>query len=106
MGEAHVITALERKRAVISGELAEAEKRCRAMRDYLAALDNTLRLFGYDCDPAAIKPVRPRLDEDRESPHVSGQRTAGISANLALTRLDIITMEAYSEATPGIMNRS
>jgi hypothetical protein len=68
MGEPHVITALERKRAVISGELAEAEKRCRAMRDYLATLDNTLRLFGYDCDPAAIKPVRPRLDEDRESP--------------------------------------
>jgi hypothetical protein len=59
MGEPHVISALKRKRAVISGELAEAEKRCQRMRDYLSALDNTLRLFGYDGDPATIKPVRP-----------------------------------------------
>ncbi len=60
MGEPHVISALTRKRAVIAGELAKAEKRCNAMREYLAALDNTLRIFGYDGDPADIKPVTTR----------------------------------------------
>ncbi len=59
MAETHVISALTRKRAVIAGELAEAEKRCNAMREYLLALDNTLRIFGYDGDPADIKPARP-----------------------------------------------
>ena len=59
MGEPHVISALTRKRAVIAGELAKAEKRCEAMRNYLLALDNTLRIFGYDGDPADIKPIRP-----------------------------------------------
>jgi hypothetical protein len=59
MGEPHVISALTRKRAVIAGELAKAEKRCNAMREYLLALDNTLRIFGYDGDPADIKPARP-----------------------------------------------
>ncbi len=51
MGETHVISALTRKRAVIAGELAKAEKRCNAMREYLVALDNTLRIFGYDGNP-------------------------------------------------------
>ncbi len=59
MGEPHVISALTRKRAVIAGELAKAEKRCEAMRNYLLALDNTLRIFGYDGDPADIKPIKP-----------------------------------------------
>ncbi len=58
MGEPHVISALTRKRAVIAGELAKAEKRCEAMRNYLLALDNTLRIFGYDGDPADIKPIK------------------------------------------------
>ncbi len=60
MGEPHVISALTRKRGVISGELSKAEKRCEAMREYLVALDNTLRIFGYDGDPADIKPVKTR----------------------------------------------
>ena len=57
MGEPHVISALTRKRAVIVGELAKAEKRCEAMRLHLVALDHSLRLFGYEGDPADIKPV-------------------------------------------------
>ena len=60
MGETHVIPALKRKRARIAGELVQAEKRCDAMRLHLAALDNTLRIFGYDGDPADIKPVQRR----------------------------------------------
>ena len=60
MAEAHVIPALKRKRARIAGELAQSEKRCEAMRLHLAALDHSLRLFGYDGDPADIKPVKRR----------------------------------------------
>ncbi len=59
MSETHAISALKRKRAVIAGELAQAEKRCTAMREHLAALDQTLKLMGYEGDPAAIKPVKP-----------------------------------------------
>lgn len=58
MAETHVISGLKRKRAVISGELLKAEKRCEAMRLHLAALDTTLRLMGYDGDPEDIKPVQ------------------------------------------------
>ena len=60
MGETHVIPALKRKRARIAGELAQSEKRCEAMRLHLVALDHSLRLFGYDGDPADIKPVKRR----------------------------------------------
>ena len=60
MGDTFSISALKRKRAVISGKLLKAEKRCEAMRLHLVALDHSLRLFGYDCDPADIKPVKPK----------------------------------------------
>ncbi len=60
MGDTFAISALKRKRAVISGELLKAEKRCEAMRLHLVALDHSLRLFGYDGDPADIKPVKPK----------------------------------------------
>ena len=60
MAETHVISALKRKRAVISGELGQAEKRCEAMRLHLVALDQTLRLMGYEGDPADIRPVQRR----------------------------------------------
>ncbi len=60
MAETHVISALKRKRARIAGELAQSERRCEAMRLHLAALDQSLRLFGYDGDPTDIKPVKPR----------------------------------------------
>lgn len=59
MAVSHAIAALKRKRAVMSGEILKAERRCAAMRAHLVALDTTLRLRGYDGDPAAIKPVRP-----------------------------------------------
>jgi len=54
-----VISALKRKRAVISGELRAAERRRAAMQEHLAVLDATLRLMGYEGDPADIKPVAP-----------------------------------------------
>ncbi len=60
MAESHVISALKRKRARIAGELAQSEKRCEAMRLHLVSLDHSLRLFGYDGDPADIKPVKAR----------------------------------------------
>ncbi len=60
MAETHVISALKRKRAMIAGELAQSERRCEAMRLHLVALDHSLRLFGYDGDPADIRPVQRR----------------------------------------------
>ena len=60
MAQSPVIYALKRKRAVISGELRKAEDRCAAMRQHLAALDQTLRLMGYEGDPKDIRPIMPK----------------------------------------------
>ena len=60
MATSPVIHALKRKRAVISGELYKAEARCAAMRQHLAALDQTLKLMGYEGDPKDIRPVKTR----------------------------------------------
>ena len=59
MGETHVISALERKRSHIAGELVKTEKVCDTLRQHLFALDAALRIFAYDGDPADIKPIRP-----------------------------------------------
>jgi len=55
-----VISALKRKRAVVSGEPRAAERRRAAMQEHLAVLDATLRLMCYEGDPPDIKPVAPR----------------------------------------------
>jgi hypothetical protein len=60
MAQTPVIYALKRKRAVISGELRKAEDRCAAMRQHLAAMDQTLKLMGYEGAPEDIRPIKPR----------------------------------------------
>jgi hypothetical protein len=56
--ETHVIFALRAKRAELSGELIQAERRIVQIRGDLTALDGALRVF----DPAAVPAViRPRI---------------------------------------------
>lgn len=59
MGKSHVVSALEKKRAELSGRLLEAEKHKTALELQLDHIDNTLAIFGYQDEPALIKPVRP-----------------------------------------------
>ncbi|MCA8895275.1 MAG: hypothetical protein KDA48_08455 [Amphiplicatus sp.] len=54
----HAIGALKRKRAELSGELAELEKQRRAICNRINHVDETLRLFGYQGDPKDIPAKR------------------------------------------------
>ena len=60
MADPHVITALVRKRAELSGELSEIDRQRRSVRSRIAHVDEALKLFGYGGDPKAIPAVRRR----------------------------------------------
>ena len=60
MADPHVISALKAKRAELSGELIAAEKRILQLRDDIASLDRTIRLFDPTAEPHAIRPILRR----------------------------------------------
>jgi hypothetical protein len=59
MADPHVVTALRKKRAEVSGFIAELERKIARERTQLAYLDSTLRMFSPDTDPTLIPPKRP-----------------------------------------------
>lgn len=59
MADPHVVTALRRRRAEISGYIAELERKIARERVQLAYLDSTLRMFSPETDPTRIPPKRP-----------------------------------------------
>jgi hypothetical protein len=58
MAEPHAISALVKKRAELAGELAVHDGKRKAILDRLANVDSVLAMFGYERDPATIKPRR------------------------------------------------
>jgi hypothetical protein len=60
MADPHVISALKAKRAELSGELIAAEKRILQLRDDIASLDRTIRVFDPTAEPHAIRPILRR----------------------------------------------
>ena len=56
MSEPLIISALVRKRAELSGEYLDLEKRRNVIRTKIVHIDSTLRLFGYEGDPSDIAP--------------------------------------------------
>ena len=52
------VSALRRKRAELSGSIPEAERRLASLREAVAGIDVTLRLFDPSANPADIKPKR------------------------------------------------
>jgi len=54
----HVISALRRKRAELAGLIPEAERRLVSLREAIASIDVTLRLFDPHANPEDIKPKR------------------------------------------------
>jgi chromosome segregation and condensation protein ScpB len=58
MADSHVISALRTKRAELSGEIKELERRVKDRRAKLAHVDETIRLFDPDIDPGEIAPKR------------------------------------------------
>jgi hypothetical protein len=60
MADPHVISALKAKRAELSGELIAAEKRILQLRDDIASLDRTIRVFDPTAEPHTIRPILRR----------------------------------------------
>jgi hypothetical protein len=60
MADPHVISALRNKRAELSGELIAAEKRILQLRDDVANLDRTIRVFDPTAEPHTIQPILRR----------------------------------------------
>jgi hypothetical protein len=60
MGEPIVVTALCRKRAELSGKIANLKRTLDRERSNLAHLDATLRMFAPDLDPKTISPKKIR----------------------------------------------
>jgi hypothetical protein len=58
MSETHVVSALRRKRAEISGHIHDLEKRIKRQRANLAHVDASIRLFSPSTDPDAIPAKR------------------------------------------------
>ena len=56
MAEAHVVAALKDKRAELSGNIADLEKRIGQHRADLLHVDAVLRLFAPEFEPATIPP--------------------------------------------------
>jgi hypothetical protein len=59
MSTSPVIYALRNKRSELSGEIKELERRLKDRRTTLAHLDETIRMFDPDMDPAKIPTKRP-----------------------------------------------
>jgi hypothetical protein len=60
MADPHVISALRKKRAELSGELVAAEKRIIELRADINSLDGAIRVFDPTAAPDKIRPVRRR----------------------------------------------
>jgi hypothetical protein len=58
MTDTHVVSALRRKRAEISGHIHDLEKRIARQRGNLVNLDATIKLFSPGTNPDAIPPKR------------------------------------------------
>jgi hypothetical protein len=65
MSASPAINALRRKRAELSGEIRELDKRAHALRRDMAHIDATLKLFAPGMEPQLIKPVRPYRPRNR-----------------------------------------
>jgi hypothetical protein len=60
MSTTHIVSALQTKRAELSGEVLATQKRLEKLRDDLDAVDRTLRIFDPTLSPESIRPVVKR----------------------------------------------
>lgn len=75
MADPHIISTLRQKRSETSGEIADTERRLASLREDLASLDRTLRIFDPSVIPATIK---PRLKRKTPSRFRSGEMTRSL----------------------------
>ena len=110
MTETHVVSALRNKRAEIAGQIANLENRAHALRARLVHLDDTIRLFASDLDPADIPPRRVR---QRSRYFTSGEfsrlllntlrKRSGTPAKASEMAADILTAKQYPASDPALL---
>jgi len=76
MAESHVLSALKEKRARLAGDLHAAKLRVTALTVELGSVDNCLRIFGSDVDPATIPAKVTNGKNPTGLPKGAGTRTA------------------------------
>ena len=81
MAEALIISTLRQKRSEISGEIADMERRLVGLREDLASVDRTLRIFDPTVVPATIK---PRLKRKHPPRFRAGEMTRSLLTVLRL----------------------
>jgi hypothetical protein len=74
MADSHVVSALKDKRARLAGELEACKLRVTALTVELGSVDNCLRIFRSDVDPATI-PAKV-TNAPSQLPKGAGTRTA------------------------------
>ena len=99
----HVISALRRKRAEIAGLIPEAERRLASLREAIASIDVTLRLFDPDGNLGDIKPKRAYKRRTgfgrREFPRLVADEIR--KASTLLSALAIAALVAAGKGTEG-----
>lgn len=76
MAEIHVLSALREKRARLAGELQKAQWQVIALRSDLASVDQCLKIFVKDFDPATIPAKVTNEKSPAGLPKGAGTRTA------------------------------
>ena|SRR5665213_3249795 len=90
MTETHVISALVKKRAEMSGALMQAEKCVVQLRADLAAIDATIRVFDPSMAPSAI---RPRMKRQPSTIFRHGQFSRSVLSVLRLAKAPMTVRE-------------
>ncbi len=93
MSEPHVISALRDKRAELSGELIQTEKRLIQIRANLDSLDGAIRVFDPSLVPTAI---RPRI---KRKPSITFRHGEFSRTTLSLLRRSAAPMTVREIAT-------
>jgi len=76
MADSHVVSALIEKRARLAGELTTAKLRVVALQTELGSVDNCLRIFRCEIDPATIPAKVTNGKSPTGLPKGAGTRTA------------------------------
>lgn len=94
MSNSFVISGLTEKRAELSGEIREAEKRLDRLRADLDSLDATIRLFDPTIAPKAIK---PRVKRTSTQQFRSGELTRATLSVLRMADRPLSVREIAAE---------
>jgi hypothetical protein len=93
MADPHVIAALRKKRAELSGDLVAAEKRVQLRTD-INSLDGAIRIFDPTGEPDKIRPI---LRHKKPTPIPRGQCSRAILDMLRIAEVPVTAREIAAQ---------